>query len=492
MKHNNGIVLINIICSLLQQVVVTISGFILPRLIINVFGSEVNGLISSLTQFLSYISLIEGGLTGVVAANFYKPLTAGDDVLLSRVIKTASNFYKKIALIFFCYTVVIALLYPLVVKSNFSFSYIFTLTFILSINFIVQYLFSITWKTLLSADKKGYLVSLSYILVVILNTVISCLIIHFYPNIKLVKLVSAAIYLIQPLIYHLFIKKHYKITKKIDTDNELLAQRWDGFAINIAAFVHNNTDVVILTLMASLSDVSVYAVYLMVVNGLKSIVMAVSQAIVPSIGFAYAKGNKTELDIAFNKYEFVVLFLTYFLFTVGGLCISPFIGLYTSGITDYNYNQPVFAWILVVSELIYCAKEPYLMMAYSANKFKEFKKIAYIEAAINICVSVSLVKFLGITGVAIGTLIAMTFRTVCQIVYLHHQILERSFFQLFYEIFFYSICMVLIIYVSRKIFEAGDGSVFNWISYAVKNSVLAISVFGMISVFIYCKKMRRK
>ena len=60
------VTLINIISSLTLQVVTVISGFIIPKIILTNFGSSVNGLVSSLNQFLSYITLIEGGITGVV------------------------------------------------------------------------------------------------------------------------------------------------------------------------------------------------------------------------------------------------------------------------------------------------------------------------------------------------------------------------------------------------------------------------------------------
>lgn len=52
-------VVLNIITSLLLQVIILICGFIVPKLIITNFGSDVNGLISSITQFLAYISLLE-------------------------------------------------------------------------------------------------------------------------------------------------------------------------------------------------------------------------------------------------------------------------------------------------------------------------------------------------------------------------------------------------------------------------------------------------
>ncbi len=69
------ITLLNMMSALLLQICSIIGGFIVPHIIINYFGSNVNGLVSSLNQFLSYISLLEGGITSVVMANLYKPLS---------------------------------------------------------------------------------------------------------------------------------------------------------------------------------------------------------------------------------------------------------------------------------------------------------------------------------------------------------------------------------------------------------------------------------
>ena len=64
---------INMIFSIVLQIVTIISGFIIPRQILLAFGSEVNGLVNSITQFLNYISLIEGGLGSVIMTALYQP-----------------------------------------------------------------------------------------------------------------------------------------------------------------------------------------------------------------------------------------------------------------------------------------------------------------------------------------------------------------------------------------------------------------------------------
>lgn len=73
-----------------------ISGLIVPRLILSTFGSEANGLVSSLTQFLNYISLVEGGIGSVVLTALYSPLAKKDNSKLSGVLKAAENFSDRL------------------------------------------------------------------------------------------------------------------------------------------------------------------------------------------------------------------------------------------------------------------------------------------------------------------------------------------------------------------------------------------------------------
>ncbi|MCQ5164383.1 polysaccharide biosynthesis C-terminal domain-containing protein, partial [Faecalibacterium prausnitzii] len=52
-----------------------------------------------------------------------------------------------------------------------------------------------------------------------------------------------------------------------------------------------------------------------------------------------------------------------------------------------------------------------------SNKFKEITVQAYIEAMMNIMISVALVKWIGLIGVTIGTIVGMTYRMVFHVYY---------------------------------------------------------------------------
>ena len=60
---------VNIAVALLHQLVTAVSGLLLPRFILLYYGSEVNGLLQSVTQFLSYATLLECGIGGLVLAS---------------------------------------------------------------------------------------------------------------------------------------------------------------------------------------------------------------------------------------------------------------------------------------------------------------------------------------------------------------------------------------------------------------------------------------
>ena len=481
-KLKNNITLLNTITSLILQILILINGFIIPKLILMYFGSEVNGLVSSLTKFLSYIALLEGGVTGVIMASLYKPLVTNNKNKLSAVINTTAKFYKKIAYIFLIYTLILAIIYPLIFKNSFSYSYIFWLTIILSITSFVQYCFALTMKTLLNADKKVYIVSLVQSVVLMLNIIFAYISLKIYPSVHFLQLISATIFLIQPFVFNIFIKKHYNLDKNIKADKDLLKSRWDGFSVNVAAFLHTNTDILLLSFFTNLITVSIYSVYALVASGLRTILKFLSSGITPTIGQLYAKGETEQLNKKLDIYEYLVFFLVFLLFSVASLLLCPFVMIYTKNITDANYYQPVFGIILMIAEGIYLIKN-----AYSAGKFKEIKKPCYIEAIINIVISLILIKPLGLIGVAIGTLTAMIYRMVFHVWFTNKRIIKRPQI-LFYKKFInFGLFTFLGVIISIYLIPSVKYTWFNWIWHGI----IYLLIFGslyMINSFIFYKK----
>lgn len=88
-----NVVAASLASTLLLQVITLISGLILPRVLISAFGSEMNGLVSSVTQILNYITLLEGGVGGVVTASLYRPLAENDLRKISGIVNATERFF---------------------------------------------------------------------------------------------------------------------------------------------------------------------------------------------------------------------------------------------------------------------------------------------------------------------------------------------------------------------------------------------------------------
>ena len=410
---------------MLCQTVTIIYGLLVPRLILGAFGSEVNGLVSSISQFLNYITLLEGGLSGVIMAALYKPLAENDFTRVSAIIKATNQFFRRIALIFIGYMLILAIIYPLFVHTSFGWGYVAALVVIIGVTLFIQYFFSLSLRLLINADQRGFVVFSTQIIFTIINFIFTLIVINIYPQIHVLKIANVIAYCIQPIVFSAYVNRNYKLDRRIPPDREAISQRWDGFGQNLAYFIHTNTDVVVLTIFCTLLDVSVYSVYFMVIGSLKRLVMSISSAVVPSIGNTLAGGDITKTNEAFDIYETGINLITTFAFACGIVLIVPFVNIYTSGINDANYIQPIFGILLLISEAIYCYRDPYVSIAYASGKFRETSKYAYIEAISNILISVVLVIRFGLVGVAFGTFVSMCYRLIMHVVYAKKNILYR-------------------------------------------------------------------
>ncbi len=485
--------LMNTVASLLLQFVTVICGFIVPRIIIGTYGSEVNGLASSITQFLGYITLFESGVGGVVRAALYKPLAQNDTAKISGVIKATENFFRKIALIFVGYMLVLAGVFPVLVNKSFDWFFTATLVAIIGLSTFAQYYFGMTYTVLTQADQRRYVTATLQIFTIILNAVLVVVFAKLGASVHILKLGTAAVYILRPIILNIYVRRKYRIDRSVGPDTQAIKQRWDGLGHHIAYFVNLNADVVILTLFSkvssafSIAEVSVYTVYYAVVYGIVNVSNSISSGMEAGFGNMIARNEKENLNKKFGMYEFLSYTIITIMFTCAGILILPFVKVYTGGITDVNYIRPAFAFIMVLAYAAFAVRSPYNILTLAAGHYRQTRNGAFAEAAINVAVSIVGVYFWGIVGVALGTLCAMTFRTVQYAWYLSKNILERSFTVFIKRVGTSALSAALSVFVMKLLPEFVIDSYFRWILFGVLTAVVTASV-TLLTSLIFSKK----
>ncbi len=419
--------------ALLLQVVTFLVGLIIPRLMIKTFGSEMYGLSNSVAQFLSYITLLEIGVGGVVRAALYKRFAQKDVEGVSRIIRATEVFFRKIALIFLAYVIILAVAYPLVINDTFSFLFTASLIVIISLSSIAQYCFGITYTLFLRADQKNYVPDCLQIITCILNAgmifvlIVICqqLKLNTYWSFLIVMFGSALVYILKPLLQYAYVKKNYQLNYKATPDGSALTQKRNAMAHHIAWFLHTGTDKVVITFFGSLSGVAIYSVYYMVASGMTKITTSLVSGMEAKYGNMMSSEGEEKTRNRFTYYTMFTNTAVLILFTTAACMVMPFISIYTSGFKDSSaYYIPLLGFMLILAEASYCLRNPYHEIVTAAGHFKQTQVSAFIEAGINIVGSIVLILFIGLPGVAIATALAMIYRTVFYIVYLSKNILK--------------------------------------------------------------------
>lgn len=476
-------IFLNVSTSLLLQITSVICGFIVPKLIISTYGSTVNGLVVSIGQFLSYIVLLEAGAGGVIRAALYKLLARNDILSISRIMKSSEVFFKKIAHGFLFYLLLVAIALPFLTRSDFGFLYTMSLVLIIGMSIFSQYFFGISFQILLQADQKQYVSNLLQLLTLIINLIFVVVLIKLGLSIHFVQFTSSLVFTIRPFLLNFYVKKTYRLSKNCTSDDSALSDRWHGLAHHIAYFITHSTDIVILTILVNIAEVSVYSVYFLVVSGVKNFVLIFSTGVEAAFGNMIANYEKESLLKNFKAFEFFIFSITTILFGSTTLLIMPFVSVYTAGIIDVNYVRPIFSTIIVFAYSIYCVRQPYNAIIFASGHYKQTKQGAIYESMINIGVSIILVNFFGIIGVAIGTLCAMLFRTIQNARYISKNILFRSFKDFIRISLIFLICYSIIFLIVSQFPKVEITNYVQWFIYAMKvflTSTIVTFIFGFI------------
>lgn len=454
------------------------------------FGSEVYGATASIAQFLSYITLLEGGIGGVARAELYEPLAKRDYGMVSNVYHAAKRLFFCVGGVFIVYALIVAFFYHDIADTPFDRTFTFLLVCVISISTVGQYFGGIAYQTLLNADQKRYICNLVVILTTVLNTVTIVVLTYFGCSVITVKLVSSCIFVLRPILFFLYVRKNYSFPRP-QKNVSALKQKWTGLGQHLAYFFHTNTDVVLLTLLADLKTVSVYSVYNLIIASMRNLVISFAGGMEAAFGEMIAKKEPDALRSAFRKYQFMLSAVSTVMFGSTALLIIPFVRLYTADVSDADYVQPIFACVLIFAEMINCVMQPCSSLPISANKMKETRWGAYGEVSLNIVLSLLLIRWNPLLGVAIGTLAATAFKGIYYMIYAGRRVLcirIRELMKSFvFAILSVGACAVLGITLMEKI-AVTSFSV--WVLWAIGVFLIVLAVTLMIGKFLYPEELK--
>lgn len=425
--EKNRRVVLNIVTNLLYQAVIIAFGLLLPRLYLVKFGSDVNGLDSTIKNIFAYLALLEAGVGLSAQHALYAPVANGKTDEICAVLSASRRFYLKSGAVYTLITVAFAAIYPLTVKTGLSYFTVFAVVILYGIPGIVLFLLRGKYNAFLEVEGKKYIITTLAAVTLIFSNVLRLVFLAFTDNLILIQATYCLPSVIQVFFIAIYVKRKYGwINWRAKPNVAALSQKRSVLVHQISGCIFSNTDTIIISMLCGMNYASVYAVFSLFFANLQKLVTAFTDSLTFRLGQLYHTKRESFFKL-FDAYEAVFCMLLFACYTVVTAFLMPVIRLYTSGISDAEIYDNAAVLLLFAAVTVFSGLEiPMQQLLNIAGKFDETKHQAVLEMTINLVVSVIATLKFGMIGCLLGTVAALLYRNNALIIYVSRKITEKA------------------------------------------------------------------
>ena len=479
----------NMYIGILTQIIITLLGFISRKVFIDGLGTEYLGVNGLLTNVLSMLSLVEGGIGTSIVYNLYKPLADNDTEKVTALVQLYKKLYGILAVLV---AILSLMLYPFLgslMNGGTSGKYITVVYFIFVIKNIISYLNAHKWS-LINADQKGYILARINLIFNIVTTICRIAIIYLTKSYILYLLVELIIIIIQNIYNGNIVNTRYpyiKTKEKYKVDNEVK----ENMITNVKAlFLHKvgsycvfGTDNILISAFISVKTVGIYSNYTMIIGQLSALIGPILNSINASVGNLVATEGE---DKNYSVFKIVYL-LNFWLYSISAIflynLLNPFIDWWIGeGLLLDNFTLI----IVLVNFYISGLRTSVGIFKEKAGIFTEDKYIPLLESVTNLGASLILVKYIGLAGIFLGTTISsIAFPVWNQSRLVYKKLFKRPLREYFERYFLYAgVTILLAIMVTNicNIFVSG----YSFLSLVIRG-IICVTIPNIILVLIFHK-----
>ena len=415
----------NVISPLFTYGLLLIFSLITSRTVLIGYGSETNGLISSVNQIFNYLALLEAGIGTATTQALYTSIGKSKDKT-QNVLAASQSYFRSSARIYIICVIVVSFLWPVLIDSSIPYWTIWGLVFFQGISSVISFWYASTITCYLAVIGSNYINNNVHFCTNILSYLLKLLICVSGLNITYISISLVLVNIGKCVFLRLYMKRIFPEFFTIrKAERQLLKQR-NAFLIHeISGVIFYSTDTIIISIFCGLTEASIYAVYSLILSALRNIIGQVFSGTKYVLGNKYAKDRDNYL-VVHDTYNSIYILGSFAIYTVTFLLMIPFVSLYTKGVSDARYIQPVLPLLFVLIDMLSACRivnGEVIRFSYHA---KNTISRTVIEAALNLTVSLVCVQFWGLYGVLVGTIVALVYRSNDIILYTNHRILQRS------------------------------------------------------------------
>lgn len=483
-------IFVNIGSSVLMQTFQIIVNIILPPLIIYTFGSEVNGLSSSIKQLLGYVSIIGLGISSVSTQALYKPFLDKDENEINAILNSTNKMFTRAGFIYSLILIIVAFIYPLLIKTSIEYMDILLVIIAIGLSGVSEFFVVGKYRSLLYADQKVFIYNLIQTIGLVLSFLIAYTLIKLNQNIVIVQLGISTIYIFRVILIKYYVNKKYKfLDNKVKNNDIALNKKNDALIHQLSGLAVGSTQVIFLSFFLGLNYSSIYSVYNIVFSGFFSILSLSINSISPFIGRTYASNDLSKSIYEYNNYEKVFTIIITFIYSMCGALIYSFISIYTQN-ADIIYQDYLLSILFVLVGIFNTIRLPGQMLINVAGHYKETKNRAIIEGIICVTLQLVLIPLFGIYGCLIATLCSSIWRAFDIMIYAR-KLLKQNIINVFKYVLSTLSIIIIVYLLNREYNNSPVGNFYEWIISAIKCCLITAPFVLCQFILFYFNKFKK-
>lgn len=467
--------------------------FFITPFIIHRLGNELYGVWTLLTGLTGYLGLLDFGMRTAIVKYVSEYNAKGDYEKLNGMGSTARTLFTFMGL--FCW--LLAVIFSLFIQDIFNLDTAtqvnyFLLLFIIGGDIFLTFSFMIYQGSLGGFQRYDISVRNGIIAFSIKNILVVVLLSYGYSVVTLsvIVLVSNLFgFILNFISTHSICHKLKYSIGRIDNDHlrNLWGYSWKSFVTNISDRLIYYSDSIIIGIFLTPEHITFYTIASTLIIYLRQLVLSAGGVIVPAISSEGAKNDISSIHQIVLQGSKLILFIlipiSCALMIVGKDFILLWIG------PGYEKSYQVLT-ILLASQFIVLSQYGVTLVLYGLGKHDILAKINIVVAVANVVLSVILVHYWGIIGVALGSAIPICLLRIILIPRRVFKIIKMNFTLFLKEIVWPNI-LIIILY-SLFLFGLTQGIKINsWVNFSLNIGISLIGYF-ILYYFIGLKKNERE
>lgn len=406
---------VNIMAGGLGTLFVGVLQFLGRMVFIRFLSDEYLGISGLFTNILSILSLAELGLGNAICFGLYKPLAEGNREKIKAIMHFFKRAYLIIGFVIMGIGLLILPLLPWLITGTTDLIDIRLIYVLYVLQSAMSYWFWAYKSILLQADQKLYIVKGCHVVANLIVTVLQIASLYVFRDFLVYSVIGLFANIVMNILVACIVDRHYPYIREKDNvplkkeeKKEILKDVFGMSLFKMNTTVVNSTDSIVISSFIHVRMVALYGNYQTVISGISQVAMQLFAGVTASVGNLFAEGEEKRSEFVFRCLQL----LCYWLYGVVGIgmlvLINPII-------RSCFGAERVFGMELVLLQIVYFMINGFQRTSFiyrdACGLFWKGKARPVATALLNIIISIVLVRYIGLAGVILGTILSWLLTT---------------------------------------------------------------------------------